>query len=161
MSKIILIINKFILFLIKEICYFYWATYRWNKYCGSSENIAKWQAEAALNIMSVWLLSPFLTKLTYMNIIPGTKYEYILAMLPFFVFNYLLINFILSKYFPENLIKFNQLSKNESSKHDRFLIVFFLIGLSGTIFIVSSLRNEHLKKFPRTSVPQATEATRM
>lgn len=128
------------------ICYLYWALFRWNKYCGSSEWIAKWQAEGAVNLILFGLLSPLLLKIKYAYFSNLDSKEIILFFLIYGVTSYFIINAILSRCYTFNLGQFKKLAKPLVKRNDLILLIMFAIVLCAVFYIDGSLRSDFLAK---------------
>ena len=128
------------------ICYLYWALFRWNKYCGSSEWIAKWQAEGAVNLILLGLLSPLLLKIKYAYYSNLDSKEIMLFFLIYGVTSYFIINSILSKFYIFNLGQFKKLAKPIVKRNDLILLIMFTIILCAVFYVDGSLRSDFLAK---------------
>ena len=146
MDKSHTFIGSIIDFIASIICYLYWALFRWNKYCGSSVGIAKWQAEGAINLIGLGLLSPILLKIKYTYYSSVDNKEIILFLLIYGVTSYFIMNGILSKYYSINLERFNKLAKSIVKRNDLVLLIVFAVILCAVFYVDGSLRSDFLAR---------------
>jgi len=129
-----------ILFLSRIYCYIHWNFYKTNVRRGSSESFAKFQAEAALNFINMWMISPIFGFMLKSSVVPLTKYAFMARVILIAAVNFVIVRMLLSKHLNDNYDYFSKFSFNQVKRYDRMLII-----VGSIMFICIFIINYYIK----------------